>query len=353
MIAYGFLFGPPPTYICDSWNRLDGMLVSVSVIDVTFKIIGANAGGMLRILRIARLLRTLRPLRLISRAPKLKLVVRTLMTAMETIGNTVAISGIIFLIFAILGIQLFSGKMQYCQDASGERNETVIQLEDCASSGGSVETHTFNYDHIGNALLTLFYVASFDGWVDQMLNGVDAVDDGKNMQRDHSPAMALFFVAFLLVGNFFILNMFIGVIVDSFQRALEPDEGLSIEELRARDKEKKRVADETRLKEEAEEAAAADISYIKDYEDWQLKVWTLASTSHFDIAITVIITLNVLTMALEHYDQSTVFTFVLDMLNYLFSFIFTCEMLIKVQAHSCVLCLLCPIMSFLALLLSS
>jgi uncharacterized membrane protein len=172
IIAWGLFFGPK-AYILDGWNKLDGFLVTVSLIDILFKLIGANTGGMLRILRIARLLRTLRPLRLISRAPKLKLVVRTLITALGTIGNTVAIVGVIFLIFAILGIQLFSGKFTYCADANGSRISSVELLALCegAPVNGTLVTHKFNYDHLGNAFLTLFYVASFDGWVDQMLNG--------------------------------------------------------------------------------------------------------------------------------------------------------------------------------------
>jgi hypothetical protein len=62
------------------------------------------------------------------------------------------------------------------------------------------------------------------------MGGVDAVDVGKNMRTNHAPLMAMFYVIFLLVGNFFVLNMFIGVIVDSFQRALEPDAELTPQE---------------------------------------------------------------------------------------------------------------------------
>jgi len=328
------LFTGPNAYIKDAWNRLDGFLVGVSFVDIIFKIVGADAGGVLRILRIVRLLRTLRPLRLISRAPKLKLVVRTLVASLETIVNTVAISGIVFLIFAILGIQLFAGKFSFCADpATGERIDSNVELAACRSMhNGTVAFHTFNYDNIGNAFLTLFYVASFDGWVEQMLNSVDAVGVGMNMQRDANPGMALFYVGFLLLGNFFVLNMFIGVIVDSFQRALEPDETLTEEETKQKIVDEQHMAQELMAQELAEEASIADTSYTADYEEWQLRIWRLARTTQFEIFITVVITLNVLTMALEHHDEDPTFTLVLDMLNFLFTGIFTVELFIKVTA---------------------
>lgn len=331
VVAWGFFFGPRPTYLRDSWNKLDGLLVFISLIDIIFTIAGAEAGGLLRILRIARILRTLRPLRLISRAPKLKLVVRTLMTSLETIGNTVTIVSVIFLIFAILGIQLFAGKFRYCVDSTGQRNESVTNLLGCSNSGGKIINPTLNFDNLLASFLTLFYVASLDGWVAVMYNGIDAVGIDENMQTNHSKVVALFFVAFLLIGNFFVLNLFIGVIVDSFQRALEPDFGGSAEEESA-------AAAQQRAQEEAaalrvmDEAAAADISYTEAYGWQRMWMWRIATHTLFELFITVVITMNVAMMAVEHYDQSEIVTVVLRIFNIVFTGIFTIELIIKVIA---------------------
>lgn len=67
------------------------------------------------ILRVFRLLRSLRPLRVINRAPGLKLVVQTLMSSLRPIGNIVLICCTFFIIFGILGVQLFKGKQSYFQ----------------------------------------------------------------------------------------------------------------------------------------------------------------------------------------------------------------------------------------------
>jgi len=75
VVSWGFLCGPH-AYLNDAWNKLDGFLVTVSVIDTTFFLLEADGGPVLGILRILRLLRALRPLRVINRAPKLKRVVQ-------------------------------------------------------------------------------------------------------------------------------------------------------------------------------------------------------------------------------------------------------------------------------------
>lgn len=59
------------------------------------------------VIRVLRLLRALRPLRVINRAPGVKLVVMTLISSLKPIGNIVLITGTFFIIFGILGVQLF------------------------------------------------------------------------------------------------------------------------------------------------------------------------------------------------------------------------------------------------------
>ena len=79
-------------YVADSWNRLDGFLVCVSIIDLLFLVIGLDAGSMLKMLKILRLLRALRPLRVINKAPKLKKVVMCMVESIGKIGNTLIIT---------------------------------------------------------------------------------------------------------------------------------------------------------------------------------------------------------------------------------------------------------------------
>jgi len=317
VVAWG-LFCGETAYIHGGWNRLDGFIVLVSWVDTTFYVMDLESGGLIGLLRILRLLRTLRPLRVIARAPKLKMVVNTLIISLNSIGDTLMIASVLFLIFAILGMQLFSGGMQYCDDAEGNRLDSVEDMNDCQDAGGTVGSIDFNYDNIGNSLLTLFYVSSLDGWVDQMQNGVDVVGPGKNMKAESNVAISLFFVSFILIGNFFILNMFVGVIVDSFQRSLDPSEilgGSAPEEI-------------TVIEEEEEE----DSSFLNDYPEWRLSLFNFQATDRFDVVISAVIVLNLITMSCEHYQSSSDFNFAMDMLNFVYTSIFTFEAGVKIVA---------------------
>ena len=61
-------------------------------------------------------------------------------------------------------------------------------------------------------MMTLFIVASLEGWPDIMLAAVDSVDKDKGPEPEASPLNAYFFLVFILIGSFFLLNFFIGVL---------------------------------------------------------------------------------------------------------------------------------------------
>nr|QBP05236.1 voltage-dependent T-type calcium 3b [Petromyzon marinus] len=148
-----------------TWNTLDGFLVLVSLVDIIVSLASDSGARILGILRVLRLLRTLRPLRVISRAPGLKLVVETLITSLKPIGNIVLICCAFFIIFGILGVQ--------------------------------------------------------DGWVNIMYTGLDAVGLDQQPVINYNPWMLLYFISFLLLVSFFVLNMFVGVVVENFHNYLD------------------------------------------------------------------------------------------------------------------------------------
>ncbi|KAJ7340397.1 Voltage-dependent T-type calcium channel subunit alpha-1G [Desmophyllum pertusum] len=86
IVAHGFVLGPG-TYLKDSWNVLDGILVLFSWIDVIIAYSPATAPEVLGAFKVFRALRTLRPLRMIRRAPGLKLVVQTLLYSLKPTGK--------------------------------------------------------------------------------------------------------------------------------------------------------------------------------------------------------------------------------------------------------------------------
>ncbi|KAL8221877.1 UNVERIFIED_CONTAM: Voltage-dependent T-type calcium channel subunit alpha-1I, partial [Gekko kuhli] len=171
VVSLGLYFGEQ-AYLRSSWNILDGFLVFVSIIDIVVSVASAGGAKILGVLRVLRLLRTLRPLRVISRAPGLKLVVETLISSLKPIGNIVLICCAFFIIFGILGVQLFKGKFYHCL---GVDIRNITNRSDCMAANYKWVHHKYNFDNLGQALMSLFVLASKDGWVNIMYNGLDAV----------------------------------------------------------------------------------------------------------------------------------------------------------------------------------
>jgi hypothetical protein len=220
VLALGFYCGSD-AYLRSGWNILDFSLVACSIVDTLFVLVANSAPKILGILRVFRLLRTLRPLRVISRAPGLKLVVQTLISSLKQIGNIVLICCAFFIIFGILGVQLFKGKFYYCD---GENLRDVTNKENCLQKGYEWVNQRYNFDHLGQALMSLFVLSSKDGWVEIMYHGIDAYAVDKQPVRNHNPWMLLYFISFLLIVAFFVLNMFVGVVVENFHRCRQEHE---------------------------------------------------------------------------------------------------------------------------------
>jgi len=98
----------------------------------------------------------------------------------------------------------------------------------CVEQGGRWIPRNQNFDTVGNAFMTLFEISTTEGWVDVMYWGTDSRGPMMEPERDVFEALSMFFVAFIFVGSFFVLNLCVGVIVDSFneeKRRVGGDQG--------------------------------------------------------------------------------------------------------------------------------
>ncbi|KAM9209401.1 voltage-dependent T-type calcium channel subunit alpha-1G isoform 24-T24 [Dugong dugon] len=302
VVALGWCFGEQ-AYLRSSWNVLDGLLVFISIIDILVSMVSDSGTKILGMLRVLRLLRTLRPLRVISRAQGLKLVVETLMSSLKPIGNIVVICCAFFIIFGILGVQLFKGKFFVCQ---GEDTRNITNKSDCAEASYRWVRHKYNFDNLGQALMSLFVLASKDGWVDIMYDGLDAV--GVDQQNFHK-----------------------------CRQHQEEEEARRREEKRLRRLEKKRrnlMLDDVIASGSSASAApeAQCKPYYSDYSRFRLLVHHLCTSHYLDLFITGVIGLNVVTMAMEHYQQPQILDEALKICNYVFTVIFVLESVFKLVA---------------------
>ncbi|KAI4492631.1 hypothetical protein M0804_002422 [Polistes exclamans] len=319
VVATGMLYGSD-AYFTSGWNIMDGSLVIISIVDLMMSLISSSSPRIFGILRVFRLLRSLRPLRVINRAPGLKLVVQTLLSSLRPIGNIVLICCTFFVIFGILGVQLFKGAFFYCDgpDIKNVRNKT-----DCLADKRNVWLNRkYNFDDLGKALMSLFVLSSRDGWVNIMYTGLDAVGVDQQPIENYSEWRLLYFIAFILLVGFFVLNMFVGVVVENFHRCREEQEK----------EERVRRAMKRAQQMEKKRRKMHEPPYYTNYSKTRLFIHNVVTSKYFDLAIAAVIGLNVVTMAMEFYMMPKALTYALKIFNYFFTAVFILESLMKLLA---------------------
>ncbi|KAK9701208.1 Ion transport protein [Popillia japonica] len=318
VIACGMCYGPD-AYFTSGWNIMDGSLVIISIVDLLMSLISESSPRIFGILRVFRLLRSLRPLRVINRAPGLKLVVQTLLSSLRPIGNIVLICCTFFIIFGILGVQLFKGAFHYCK---GENTKGVKNRTECEIRGNKWDNQKYNFDDLGQALMSLFVLSSRDGWVNIMYSGLDAVGVDQEPQINYSEWRLLYFIAFILLVGFFVLNMFVGVVVENFHRCREEQEK----------EERVRRAAKRALQLEKRRRRMNEPPYYINYSPWRLFIHNVVTSKYFDLAIAAVIGLNVVTMATESYKMPEILNYILKIFNYFFTAVFILESTMKLIA---------------------
>ena len=237
-------------YIKNPWNQLDLCIVCVS-----FLVLLAETFPVLRPLKTLRILRVLRPLRLVSRNPGMRLIVTSLAKAAPAVSNVFGVVLALQLVFAILGMQLFMGELATCSNpailtraecheargqqlaaAGGAGRHLAAQYARRRLKGGGDATWEEgdpvlwqnspkgSFDDFGSAMRLLYIMSSGDEWETPMYSMQAAVGEGMApIRNDFSPA-AFFAVLWMFVGSFFALNLFVGVIVDNFNRIKKESE---------------------------------------------------------------------------------------------------------------------------------
>lgn len=323
VIAKGLYYGHG-AYLSDNWNIMDGALVGLSLFDLMLSIVADRSPRIFGILRVFRLLRSLRPLRVINRLMGLKLVVQTLLLSLRPIGNIVLICCTFFIIFGILGVQLFKGTFYYCDGPDPlEIMRTVKTKEDCIMDHRNRWVNRkYNFDNLGQALMALFVLSSKDGWVNIMYTGLDAVGVDIQPRENYNEWRLLYFISFLLLVAFFVLNMFVGVVVENFHRCRKEQE---LEEKARRAEKRQRKLDKRRRK-------LREPPYYSNYGRFRTLLHKWVTGGYFDLLIAAVIGFNVIFMSLEHYQMPPELIHLLKVSNYVFTAAFILEAVIKSTA---------------------
>ncbi|XP_053495552.1 sodium channel protein type 4 subunit alpha A [Ictalurus furcatus] len=322
-VAYGF-----KTYFTNAWCWLDFFIVDVSLISLTANLLGYSELGPIKSLRT---LRALRPLRALSRFEGMRVVVNALLGAIPSIMNVLLVCLIFWLIFSIMGVNLFAGKYYRCINTTTEELlpiEQVNNMSDCIALMHTNEARwvnvKVNFDNVGLGYLSLLQVATFKGWMDIMYAAVDSREVEEQPSYEINIYMYLYFVIFIIFGSFFTLNLFIGVIIDNFNQQKQKFGG---EDLFMTEEQKKYYNAMKKL------GSKKPVKPIPRPANMiQGIVFDFISQQFFDIFIMVLICLNMVTMMIETDDQSAEKEYVLYQINLIFIVVFTGECILKMFA---------------------
>lgn len=157
----------PLEYFKDGWNIFDFSLIVLSLLPISSEF--AMLGRVFRLLRV---------LRLVNAFPELRLIVETLVRSIPSMLHITILMSLLFFIYGVLGYHLFA-----------EHDPT-------------------HWRNLAYSLLTLFRIVTLEDWTDVMYTAMEL-----------SPAYAFFFVSFVVIGTFVVVNLFIAVVINNLDEA--------------------------------------------------------------------------------------------------------------------------------------
>ncbi|NXG08725.1 SCN2A protein, partial [Sakesphorus luctuosus] len=322
-VAYGF-----QTYFTNAWCWLDFLIVDVGTIlsSLVANALGFSEFGAIKSLRT---LRALRPLRALSRFEGMRVVVNALTGAIPSIMNVLLVCLTFWLVFSIMGVNLFAGKFYHCVNTTNDEtfppekvsNKSVCEMTNLTTGDARWKNVKVNFDNVAIGYLSLLQVATFKGWTDIMYAAVDSTEVKEQPKYEENLYMYLYFVAFIIFGSFFTLNLFIGVIIDNFNQ------------------QKKKISQDIFMTEEQKKYYNAmkklgskkpQKPIPRPVNKLQGLVFDIVTKQAFDITIMVLICLNMVTMMIETDDQTELMKNILYWINLVFVVLFTGECVFKI-----------------------
>uniref|UniRef100_A0A8C2IXI7 Voltage-dependent L-type calcium channel subunit alpha n=1 Tax=Cyprinus carpio TaxID=7962 RepID=A0A8C2IXI7_CYPCA len=302
------------------FNLLDLLVVGVSLVSFGIQ------SSAISVVKILRVLRVLRPLRAINRAKGLKHVVQCVFVAIRTIGNIMIVTTLLQFMFACIGVQLFKVKyLRYDKNKSflshrgtyilykdGDVNQPFIQKRHWHNSD-------FNFDNVLMAMMALFTVSTFEGWPALLYKAIDSNRENMGPIYNYRVEISIFFIIYIIIIAFFMMNIFVGFVIVTFQEQGE--------------KEYKNCELDKNQRQCVEYALKArPLRRYIPKNPYQYKFWYVVNSTGFEYIMFVLILLNTICLAVQHYGQSELFNYVMDILNMVFTAVFTVEMVLKLIA---------------------
>uniref|UniRef100_A0A669P4K2 Voltage-dependent L-type calcium channel subunit alpha n=1 Tax=Phasianus colchicus TaxID=9054 RepID=A0A669P4K2_PHACC len=321
MTAFG-AFLHKGSFCRNYFNLLDLLVVGVSLVSFGIQ------SSAISVVKILRVLRVLRPLRAINRAKGLKHVVQCVFVAIRTIGNIMIVTTLLQFMFACIGVQLFKGKFYKCTDEAKQNPEECrgiyIVYKDGDVDNPMVKERVwqnsdFNFDNVLSAMMALFTVSTFEGWPALLYKAIDSNGENVGPVYNYRVEISIFFIIYIIIIAFFMMNIFVGFVIVTFQEQGEQEyKNCELDK-------NQRQCVEYALK-------ARPLRRYIPKNPYQYKFWYVVNSTGFEYIMFVLIMLNTLCLAMQHYGQSKLFNDAMDIMNMVFTGVFTVEMVLKLIA---------------------
>uniref|UniRef100_A0A3B4ZQ06 Voltage-dependent L-type calcium channel subunit alpha n=1 Tax=Stegastes partitus TaxID=144197 RepID=A0A3B4ZQ06_9TELE len=271
------------------FNLLDLLVVGVSLVSFGIE------SSAISVVKILRVLRVLRPLRAINRAKGLKHVVQCVFVAIRTIGNIMIVTTLLQFMFACIGVQLFKGKFYRCTDdaksSPDECKGTYILYNNGDTALPMVKERIwynsdFNFDNVLMAMMALFTVSTFEGWPTLLYKAIDSNRENLGPIYNYRIEISIFFIIYIIIIAFFMMNIFVGFVIVTFQEQGE--------------KEYKNCELDKNQRQCVEYALKArPLRRYIPKNPYQYKFWYVVNSTGFEYVMFVLIILNTLCLAIQ------------------------------------------------------
>ncbi|XP_019601653.2 voltage-dependent P/Q-type calcium channel subunit alpha-1A isoform X2 [Rhinolophus sinicus] len=312
-------------YFRDLWNILDFIVVSGAL--VAFAFTGNSKGKDINTIKSLRVLRVLRPLKTIKRLPKLKAVFDCVVNSLKNVFNILIVYMLFMFIFAVVAVQLFKGKFFHCTDESKEFEKDcrgkylLYEKNEVKARDREWKKYEFHYDNVLWALLTLFTVSTGEGWPQVLKHSVDATFENQGPSPGYRMEMSIFYVVYFVVFPFFFVNIFVALIIITFQ-----EQGDKMMEEYSLEKNERACIDF------AISAKPLTRHMPQNKQSFQYRMWQFVVSPPFEYTIMAMIALNTIVLMMKFYGASLAYENALRVFNIVFTSLFSLECLLKVMA---------------------
>ncbi|XP_045432006.1 voltage-dependent P/Q-type calcium channel subunit alpha-1A isoform X10 [Pipistrellus kuhlii] len=316
-------------YFRDLWNILDFIVVSGALVAFAFtsSTRGNSKGKDINTIKSLRVLRVLRPLKTIKRLPKLKAVFDCVVNSLKNVFNILIVYMLFMFIFAVVAVQLFKGKFFHCTDESKEFEKDcrgkylLYEKNEVKARDREWKKYEFHYDNVLWALLTLFTVSTGEGWPQVLKHSVDATFENQGPSPGYRMEMSIFYVVYFVVFPFFFVNIFVALIIITFQ-----EQGDKMMEEYSLEKNERACIDF------AISAKPLTRHMPQNKQSFQYRMWQFVVSPPFEYTIMAMIALNTIVLMMKFYGSSLAYDNVLRVFNIVFTSLFSLECLLKVMA---------------------